>query len=136
MCWKSIGTHETRPWVYLAWLAWLGATLWVLHLTLQDALDGRTSYFITLGLAAASGILSIPLLNRVGVMNLLILAPVWLFGAWYSFLTVKLPTSWFLAPFFCYMSGLIGGGLIIWGWERMQKHNTPPPAAGTEHVEN
>ncbi|GIV05285.1 MAG: hypothetical protein KatS3mg016_0860 [Fimbriimonadales bacterium] len=132
MCWKSTGTHEARPWVYLAWLAWLGATLWVIHQTLQDALNGRTSYYITLGLAAAAGLLSIPLLNRASVVNILILVPVWLFGAWYSMLSMKLPAYWLLAPFFCYAGVLVAGGLIVWGWEQIQKRAISPPAAEAE----
>lgn len=132
VCWRSSGTPKTSIGVYFAWLAWLGATLWVAYQTLQDALDGRASYFTTLGLAAVAGLLSIPLLNRVSVVNLLILVPVWLFGAGYSLFGTTLPAYRSLGAFYCYAGALIVGGLVMWGWERMQKRKPPPPAAGAE----
>lgn len=130
MCWKSTGTPKTGAWVYLAWLAWLGTTLWVFRQTLQGALDGGASYYMMLGLAGVAGLLSVPLLNRVSVVNLLILVPVWLFGAWYSLSSMTLPYYWLFAPLICYAGALIGGGLVIGVWEWAQKRNATPPAEG------
>ncbi|OYT73269.1 MAG: hypothetical protein CFK48_01700 [Armatimonadetes bacterium CP1_7O] len=86
-------------------------------------------------MASAAGILSIPLLNHASVVNILILVPVWLFGAWYSFLSIKLPVPWLFAPSLCYGGVLVAGGLIVWGWEQMQKRATSPPAAEAEQGE-
>jgi len=132
VCWRSSGTPKTGIRVYFAWLVWLGATLWVIHQTLQGALDGRASYFTTLGLAAVAGLLSIPLLNRLSAVNLLILVPVWLFGAGYSLFGTTLPAYRSLGAFCCYAGASIVGGLVMWGWERMQKRKTAPPDAGAE----
>jgi hypothetical protein len=102
---------------------WLGTILWVFRQTLQGTLDGGTSYYLTLGLAGTAGLLSVPLLNRVSVVNLLILVPVWLFGAWYSLSSMMLPSFWLFAPLICYAGALIGGGLIIGVREWVQKRN-------------
>ncbi|MFN7017750.1 MAG: hypothetical protein ACK4RG_00560 [Fimbriimonadales bacterium] len=118
---KSSGTHETGAWVYIAWLLWLAAVVGVAIQTIQGALDGLLSYLLTQGLAFAAGLLSVPLLNRVSAPNLLILVPVWLFGGWYSLMSLKLPTSWFLAPLICYASALIGGGVVVGLWERARR---------------
>jgi len=123
VCWKSTGIPKTGAWVYIAWLVWLGTILWVFRQTLQGTLDGGTSYYLTLGLAGTAGLLSVPLLNRVSVVNLLILVPVWLFGAWYSLSSMMLPSFWLFAPLICYAGALIGGGLIIGVREWVQKRN-------------
>jgi len=91
--------------------------------TIQGALDGLLSYLLTQGLAFTAGLLSVPLLNRVSVANMLILVPMWLFGGWYSLMSLKLPTFWVFAPLICYTSALIGGGVIVglWEWARRRK---------------
>lgn len=109
---KSSGTPETSAWVYIAWLLWLAAVLWIAIQTTRGALDGMLSYALTLGLAVTAGLLSVPLLNRVSVANLLILVPVWLFGAWYSLFSLMMPQMWLLMPLFAYSLGLILGAVI------------------------
>jgi hypothetical protein len=111
-------------------------TMWVFRQTLQGTLDGGASYYMTLGLAGAAGLLSVPLLNRVSVVNLLILVPVWLFGAWYSLSSMMLPSYWLFAPLICYAGVLIGGGLITGVWEWAQKRSAPPPAEGARQEGN
>lgn len=124
---KSSGTPETGAWVYIAWLLWLTAVLWVATQTTQGALDGMFSYVLTQGLAVAAGLLSAPLLNRVSVANLLILVPVWLFGAWYSLSSLKMPQMWLLIPLFAYGVGLILGGVIpsCITWAARRRHEPP-----------
>jgi len=120
---KSSGTPETSAWVYIAWLLWLAMVVGVAIQTIQGALDGLLSYLLTQGLAFTAGLLSVPLLNRVSVANMLILVPMWLFGGWYSLMSLKLPTFWVFAPLICYTSALIGGGVIVglWEWARRRK---------------
>lgn len=125
--WKSSGTLETGAWVYWAWLAWLGGSIWVLWQALQGVLSGWFSYALTLGLATSAGLLSVPLLNRVSVVNLLILVPVWMFGAWYSLLSLTLPSLLFFMPLLAYSSGLIVGALTpeVWKWITRKRPSSP-----------
>lgn len=125
---KSSGTPETSAWVYIAWLLWLTAVLWIAIQTTQGALDGTLSYALTLGLAVAVGLLSVPLLNRVSVANLLILVPVWLFGAWYSLFSLMMPQMLLLMPLFAYTLGLILGAVIALLATWATRRRPEPPA--------
>ncbi|MFN7018988.1 MAG: hypothetical protein ACK4RG_06910 [Fimbriimonadales bacterium] len=125
---KSSGTPETGAWVYIAWLLWLAAVMWVVFQTTQAEMDGLRSYVLTQSLACTAGLLSAPLLERVRVANLMILVPVWLFGAWYSVLNLKMPEVWLLLPLCAYVLGMIVGAVILLLITRLARRRSKPPA--------
>lgn len=119
---KSSGSTETSAWVYWAWLIWLGGVVWVIRQTLTGVLDGASSYWLMLGLAVVAGCLAAPLLSRPRIVHVLILAPVWLFGAWYAFLSLRLPfLLGLLAPLFAYTVGMLLGAGVEMIQERIAR---------------
>jgi hypothetical protein len=98
-----------------------------MHFTQARALSGEFAFWWTVSLAAAAGVLSVPLLNRPQVAHLLMLVPVWLFGAWFSLGCFWLPrdgvilTNFGLVLYlFLYFGGLVAAYLVlaVWDWAR------------------
>ena len=78
--------------MYGAWLVWFLSVALVTHFTLTRALSGEFAYWCTALLAVSAGVLSAPtLISPPRVLHLLILVPVWLFGAWFSLLSLWFP---------------------------------------------
>jgi hypothetical protein len=117
------GTHRISAWWYVAWLAWFLCVALVMHFTQARGLSGEVAFWWTVSLAVAAGALSVPLLSRPHVAHLLILVPVWLFGAWFSLLSPWFPSfgifgffPW-IGAFLLYLCSLIVAG-IVWDWAR------------------
>jgi len=115
------GTHRISAWWYVAWLAWFLSVALVMHFTLTRALSGEFAYWCTALLAVSAGVLSAPtLISPPRVLHLLILVPVWLFGAWFSLLSLWFPRFGFfpwMGAFLLYSCSLIVAG-IVWDWAR------------------
>ena len=118
---NSFGTHRVGAWVYGAWLVWFLSVALVTHFTLTRALSGEFAYWCTALLAVSAGVLSAPtLISPPRVLHLLILVPVWLFGAWFSLLSLWFPRFGFfpwMGAFLLYSCSLIVAG-IVWDWAR------------------
>ena len=123
------GTHRIGAWWYVAWLAWFLCVALVMHFTQVRALSGEAALWCAVLLATIAGVLSVPLLFcPPRVLNLLILVPVWLFGAWFSLMSLWFPSFpsfgsiigaflW-IGAFLLYSCGLIVAGIV---WELAQR---------------
>jgi hypothetical protein len=96
----------------------------VMHFTLTRALSGEFAYWCTVLLVVSAGMMSAhTLFSPPLVVHLLILVPVWLFGAWFSLLSPWFPSfgvfgffPW-VGAFLLYLCSLIVAG-IVWDWAR------------------
>jgi len=123
---NSSGTHRISAWWYVAWLAWFLSVVLVMHFTQARGLSGEPAFWCTASLAFAAGGLSVPLLFcPPRGLHLLILVPVWLFGAWFSLMSLWFPSFgstigaflW-IGVFLLYSCGLIVAGIF---WELAQR---------------
>jgi len=117
------GTHRISAWWYVAWLAWFLCVALVMHFTQARGLSGEVAFWWTVSLAVAAGALSVPLLSRPHVAHLLILVPVWLFGAWFSLMSLWLPSVGAMLTLFLYSGSLlvVGVSVSVWDWARRRR---------------
>lgn len=102
----------------MAWLVWSAALVWLV--ARADALSAWTTPWGMYALAGVAGVLTVPLLNPPRVAGLLLLATVWLFGAWFTLSSMFLPSGHFLSLFFAYMGGLMATAIGMLVWQRLQ----------------
>lgn|GEM_PF-3351368 len=104
--------------MYGAWLVWFLCVALVMHFTRMRVLSSEVALWCTVLLATIAGVLSVPLLFcPPRVLHLLILVPVWLFGAWFSLMSLRFPSLSFIdwiGAFLLYWCGLIVAGIV---WE-------------------
>ncbi|BCW96920.1 MAG: hypothetical protein WHS44_11700 [Fimbriimonadales bacterium] len=118
MCGNSSGTPEPKAEVWVVWLVWSAALVWLV--ARADAISAWTTPWGVYAPASVAGVLTVPLLNPPRVAGLLLLAPVWLFGAWFTLSSMFLPSGYFLSPFFAYMGGWMATAIGMLVWQRLQ----------------